>query len=94
VWLVQKDDPRIHRAITGKGPTPPSVEILCRPWLERLDEWVKTAHGDRLLARGGVLALSAADRFEFKGGWILAGSHWSDPAKDDRSGQLHRYGFS
>ncbi len=94
VWVVQKRDPRLHPAITGKGPTPPTIDIRYQPWLDRLDHVVETSGRVRWLARGGVLAFHAGRGFELMGGWILDGQHWPDPEKNARSDQLHRYGFS
>jgi hypothetical protein len=94
VWVVQKRDPRLHPAITGKGPMPPSIDIRYRPWLDQIDDVVETSHGARWLARGGVLAFHADGCLGFKGAWILDGQHWHDPDKNARSDQLHRYGFS
>ena len=94
VWVVQKRDPRLHPAITGQGPTPPSVDIRYRPWLDRIDHVVETSHGARWLARGGVLAFQADGCLGFKGGWIRDGEHRLDKDKDARSDQLRCYGFS
>lgn len=94
VWVVQRWDPRLHPAITGNGPTPPTIDIRCQPWLDRLDHVVETSHGARWLARGGVLAFHTHGCLGFKGGWIRDGQHWLDKDKDERSDQLHRYGFS
>jgi hypothetical protein len=94
IWIVQKRDPRLRLAITGKGPTPPTIDIWFRPWLDRIDEQAKTSHGVRWLARGGVLAFQADRGFALMGGWILDGQHWVDRDKEARSAHLHRYGFS
>jgi hypothetical protein len=93
VWMWQ--DVRVTRAIKGQGPSPPTVEILYAPWMDRLDVWVETSNGERQPARGGVLATSSRGVLEVMGGWLdPSGQLWIDPGKSDRAMQLCKFGFS
>jgi hypothetical protein len=47
VWVIQ--DTVTTTAIMGRGPTPPTAEILHQPWLRQLDEWVEASRGLRRL---------------------------------------------